>query len=68
MAIACLQQNDYENKLCEKEVKAMNDCFVQHGQEVKMKKESFLKDKLMPGEKRCTNKQLKTLFSQYPIV
>lgn len=68
LVIACLQQNEYENKRCQNEVNKFNDCYKDFLKTSFYSKRAREKGLLVPGEKNLTHKQIRKLFKMRPML
>lgn len=68
VVISCLQKNEYENKLCQKEVDKFNLCYKDFLRDSFYAKRAQEKGILLPGEKNLTHKQIRKLFKLRPMI
>ena len=68
LVISCLQQNEYENKLCQKEVKNFNECYNKYLNEKFTGKKAREEGLLVPGERNLTHKQIRKLLKFRPVL
>ncbi|KAL7300571.1 hypothetical protein TKK_0006565 [Trichogramma kaykai] len=68
LVIACLKENDYENKLCQKEVSAFNGCYKKYLKETAESKAAQQKGILVPGDRNMTRKQISRLLKIRPML
>lgn len=68
LLIGCLQEHEYENKLCQKEVNQFQTCYKKFMVDSFNSKKAQQKGLLVPGDNNLTHKQVKKLFAKRPIV
>ncbi|OXU26761.1 hypothetical protein TSAR_000894 [Trichomalopsis sarcophagae] len=68
IVLSCLQKNEYENKLCQKEVDQFKSCFQKFQDVSFQSKRAKEKGILVPGDKNLTHKQVKKLFNMRPML
>lgn len=65
---ACFKKNEFNQKLCSKEIDGFQKCYVDNLNSKKEKKEREAKGMLTPGEKKLSHKQLNLLLTRYPTI
>lgn len=65
---ACLKQNEFNEKLCSKEIQSFQNCYTDYMQKKSVKKQKEAKGLLTPGEKKLSHKQVNKLLKSFPNV
>lgn len=63
---ACFKNNDFNQAPCKKEIEAFQNCYLDHLEKTKLKKEREARGILTPGEKKLSHKQINVLLSKFP--
>ncbi|XP_011498475.1 PREDICTED: uncharacterized protein LOC105362688 [Ceratosolen solmsi marchali] len=65
--IGCLSDNQYENHKCSAEAEKLDLCYTRYRASKADLKYAKQKGLLMPGQKKFTHMQIRTLLKKYPI-
>ncbi|KYN35439.1 Coiled-coil-helix-coiled-coil-helix domain-containing protein 1 [Trachymyrmex septentrionalis] len=68
LLLTCLEENEFEDKRCSPELKALNQCYQVYSST--MERIHSLNDQIMPvpNSKNLTHKQITHLLRRYPTV
>lgn len=64
--LACFKSNEYNQKVCSKEIENFQQCYNESVKTKQGKKEKEAKGILIPGEKKLSSKQVNTLLRKFP--
>jgi len=68
LLLTCLEENEFEDKRCIPQLKALNQCFKVYNDNMQHNRLVSEKTVPVPGSKNCTQKQITHLLRRYPTV
>ena len=63
---ACFKTHDFHQAPCSKEIDAFQNCYLNHLEKTKLKKEREARGILSPGEKKLSSRQINILLDKFP--